>query len=94
MLAEFTHTWPAAPAGGFAAADGWFDAESLVAGVGGTLAAPDAVGEGVVVVNASTPPWPLQAPLRFVPLKFVPSLHVAVTGADAELWALGAAETP
>jgi len=44
------------------------------------------VGEGVALagadasVNSCTPPWPRHAPLRFLPLKLVPSLQVAVTG--------------
>jgi hypothetical protein len=47
---------------------------------GAVAAAPVEAGP-----NAFTPPWPLQAPVRVAPLKDVPSLHVAVTG--AAFWA-------
>jgi hypothetical protein len=56
----------------------------------------DGVGAGVVAAGAvpqlCTPPWPRQAPLRVVPLKDEPSLHVAVTGAG--VWANVASATP
>jgi hypothetical protein len=44
------------------------------------------------VPQLCTPPWPRQAPLRVVPLKDEPSLHVAVT--DAGVWANVASAKP
>jgi len=56
----------------------------------------DGAGAGVVAAGAvpqlCTPPCPRQAPLRVVPLKDEPSLHVAVT--DAGVWANVASAKP
>ena len=61
----------------------------LLAGAARGLVAGDGVASwagaftGMVVASAapqaSTPPWPRQAPKRFAPVKDVPSLQVAVT---------------
>src|ERR1700722_8380715 len=64
-------------------------------GVVGEVVVPTglvALAGAVASVNACTPPWPRQAPLRFVPLKLVPSLQVAVTGLG--VWAMTAAQIP
>jgi hypothetical protein len=71
LLAVLTQTWPGPPLG--LGAVRWL-VEAVGEGGGAT---------GLIAVEAAphdcTPPCPLQAPERFVPVKAVPSLQVAVT---------------
>jgi hypothetical protein len=83
LLAVFTQTLSGPPPGAVAGA----------AGAVVVVLAGGAAGGAVVVAEAPhvcTPPWPLQAPLRDVPLKLVPSLQVAVTG----VWAVADTAKP
>ena len=55
----------------------------LVAGGAAVVVVAAAGGVAAAEPQVCTPPWPLHAPLREVPLKLVPSFQVAVT----DVWA-------
>jgi hypothetical protein len=82
-----THTCPAPPPAAAFVEDG--DGGGVVVAVG----AGDGEAGAALVPQVCTPPWPRQAPLRVVPLKAVPSLQVAVTGAWAKIGAARPKET-
>ena len=77
-----THTCPAPAPAAAGVEDGDWGGVVEVAGAG------DVAAGAALVPQVCTPPWPRQAPLRVVPLKAVPSLQVAVTGACAKVGAV------